>query len=97
MVITGGENVYPAEVESAIYGHPAVQEVAVIGIPDEKWGEAVKAVIVPKPGMTVDPDDIIAWARARIAAFQAPRHVALIAGFPRHAKGPIHPTDPRAP
>src|SRR3546814_3576773 len=73
MVITGGENVYPAEVESAIYGHPAVQEVAVIGIPDEKWGEAVKAVIVPKPGMTVDPDDIIAWARERIAAFKAPR------------------------
>src|SRR3546814_20086435 len=73
MVITGGENGYPAEVESAIYGHPAVQEVAVIGIPDEKWGEAVKAVIVPKPGMTVDPEDIIAWARERIAAFKAPR------------------------
>src|SRR3546814_6144257 len=51
MIITGGENVYPAEVESAIYGHPAVQEVAVIGIPDDKWGETVKAVVVPKPGM----------------------------------------------
>src|SRR3546814_4100077 len=97
MVITGGENVYPAEVESAIYGHPAVQEVAVIGIPDEKWGEAVKAVIVPKPGMTVDPDDIIAWARERIAAFKAPRSVDVIAALPRNASGKILRKDLRAP
>src|SRR3546814_227380 len=60
MIISGGENVYPAEVESAIYGHPAVQEVAVIGIPDPTCGETVKAVVVPKAGMTVEPDDIIA-------------------------------------
>lgn len=71
MIISGGENVYPAEVESAIYGHPAVQEVAVIGVPDAKWGETVKAVCVPKPGMTIDEADVIAWARERIAAFKA--------------------------
>src|SRR3546814_4326673 len=65
MIITGGENVYPAEVESAIFGHPAVQEVAVFGIPDAKWGEAVKAVVVAKPGTTVEESDIIAWARER--------------------------------
>ena len=54
MIISGGENIYPAEVESAIYGHPAVADVAVIGVPDEKWGEAVKAIVVPKPGKTPD-------------------------------------------
>src|SRR3546814_17265542 len=73
MIITGGENVYPAEVESANYGHPAVQEVAVIGIPDARWGETVKAVVVPTPEMTVEEDDIIDWTRDRTAAFTAPR------------------------
>ncbi|MBB5707273.1 fatty acid--CoA ligase [Sphingopyxis panaciterrulae] len=97
MIITGGENVYPAEVESAIYGHPAVQEVAVIGIPDDKWGETVKAVVVPKPGMTVEEDDIIAWTRDRIAAFKAPRSVDMIAALPRNASGKILRKDLRAP
>lgn len=89
MIITGGENVYPAEVESAVYGHPSVAEVAVIGVPDEKWGEAVKAVVVPKPGMTVDADEIIAFARSRIAAFKAPKSVDVIAALPRNASGKI--------
>ncbi|OGS56783.1 MAG: acyl-CoA synthetase, partial [Erythrobacter sp. RIFCSPHIGHO2_12_FULL_63_10] len=76
MIITGGENVYPAEVESAIYGHPAIAEVAVIGIPSERWGEEVKACVVAKPGMTVDEGDVIAWARERLAAFKAPKSIA---------------------
>ncbi len=97
MIITGGENVYPAEVESAIFGHPAVQEVAVIGIPDDKWGESVKAVCVAKPGMTVEEADIIAWARDRIAAFKAPRSVDTIAALPRNASGKILRKDLRAP
>jgi fatty-acyl-CoA synthase len=97
MIITGGENVYPAEVESAIFGHPAVQEVAVIGIPDDTWGESVKAVVVAKPGMTVDAADIIAWARGRIAAFKAPRSVDVIAALPRNASGKILRKDLRAP
>ncbi len=97
MIISGGENVYPAEVESAIYGHPAVQEVAVIGIPDAKWGETVKAVVVAKPGMTVDAEDIIAWARERIAAFKAPRSVDVIEALPRNASGKILRKDLRAP
>src|SRR3546814_611064 len=97
MIISGGENVYPAEVESAIYGHPAVQEVAVIGIPDPKWGETVKAVVVPKPGMTVEAEDIIAWARERIAAFKAPRSVDVIKALPRNASGKILRKDLRAP
>jgi acyl-CoA synthetase (AMP-forming)/AMP-acid ligase II len=97
MIISGGENVYPAEVESAIYGHPDVLEVAVIGIPDAKWGEAVKAVCVPKPGATVDPDHVIAWARERIAGFKVPRSVDVIAALPRNASGKILRKDLRAP
>ena len=55
MIISGGENIYPAEVESALFGHPAVADVAVIGVPDEQWGEAVKAIVVPKPGRRSAP------------------------------------------
>jgi fatty-acyl-CoA synthase len=97
MIISGGENIYPAEVESAIFGHPAVQEVAVIGIPDAKWGETVKAVCVAKPGMTVEEADIIAWTRDRIAAFKAPRSVDVIEALPRNASGKILRKDLRAP
>ena len=97
MIISGGENVYPAEVESAIFGHPAVQEVAVIGIPDQKWGETVKAVVVPKPGMSIEEADIIAWARDRIAAFKAPRSVDVIAALPRNASGKILRRELREP
>ncbi len=97
MIITGGENVYPAEVESAIYGHPAVAEVAVIGVPDDTWGEAVKACCVPKPGMEIDPADVIAWARGRIAAFKAPKSVDVIPIMPRNASGKILRKDLRAP
>jgi len=97
MIITGGENVYPAEVESAIFGHPAVQEVAVIGVPDAKWGETVKAVVVAKPGTTVEESDIIAWARERIAPFKCPRSIDLIDALPRNASGKILRKDLRAP
>ena len=89
MIISGGENVYPAEVESAIYGHPDVAEVAVIGVPDERWGEAVKACVVAKPGHAVDPDNVIAWARERIAAFKAPKSVDVIEALPRNPSGKI--------
>jgi acyl-CoA synthetase (AMP-forming)/AMP-acid ligase II len=89
MIITGGENVYPAEVESAIYGHPDVLEVAVIGVPDEKWGEAVKAVCVPKPDHTIDSDSIIGWARERIAGFKVPKSVDVIEALPRNPSGKI--------
>jgi acyl-CoA synthetase (AMP-forming)/AMP-acid ligase II len=96
MIITGGENVYPAEVESAIYGHPCVAEVAVIGIPDDKWGEAVKAVCVAKPGTDIDEADIIAWTRAKIAAFKVPKSIDVIEALPRNASGKILRKDLRA-
>ncbi|MDR6626269.1 fatty acid--CoA ligase [Caulobacter segnis] len=97
MIISGGENIYPAEVESAVYGHPHVAEVAVIGVPDEKWGEAVKAVVAPKPGVTPDADDIIAFARTRIAHFKAPKSVDFVAALPRNASGKILRRELRAP
>ncbi|NPT56420.1 fatty acid--CoA ligase [Paraburkholderia elongata] len=89
MIISGAENVYPAEVENAIYGHPHVVEVAVIGVPDEKWGEAVKAIVVPKPGVTPDPDGIIEFARARIAGFKVPKSIDFVNALPRNASGKI--------
>lgn len=89
MIITGGENVYPAQVESAIYGHPDVLEVAVIGVPDETWGEAVKAVCVPKPGRTINPQSVIEWTRERLAGFKVPKSVDVIDALPRNPSGKI--------
>ena len=97
MIISGAENIYPAEVENAVFGHPAVAEVAVIGVPDERWGEAVKAIVVAKPGMTIDPDDVIAFARTRIAAFKAPKSVDVIPALPRNASGKILRRELREP
>jgi acyl-CoA synthetase (AMP-forming)/AMP-acid ligase II len=97
MIISGGENVYPAEVESAIYGHPDVLEVAVIGVPDDKWGEAVKAVCAPKPGRSIDADSIITWSRERIAGFKVPKSIDVIEALPRNASGKILRKDLRAP
>ncbi len=97
MIITGGENVYPAEVESAIYGHPDVLEVAVIGVPDDKWGESVKAICVAKPGVEIDADSVMAWARERIAGFKVPKSIDFISALPRNASGKILRKDLRAP
>ncbi|MEN9314904.1 MAG: hypothetical protein RIS35_1297 [Pseudomonadota bacterium] len=89
MIITGAENVYPAEVENAIYGHPAVAEVAVIGVPSDKWGEEVKAIVAVKPGTEPTEAEIIAWARERIAAFKAPKSVEFVEALPRNASGKV--------
>ncbi|HEX5380193.1 MAG TPA: fatty acid--CoA ligase [Phenylobacterium sp.] len=97
MIISGAENIYPAEVESAVYGHPDVAEVAVIGVPDDKWGEAVKAVVAPKPGTNPSAEDIIAFARTRIAAFKAPKSVDFIDALPRNASGKILRRELREP
>jgi long-chain acyl-CoA synthetase len=97
MIISGGENIYPAEVENAIYGHPDVSEVAVIGIPSERWGEEVKAVVALKPGASQNPDSIIAWARERIAAYKVPKSVDFIPILPRNPSGKILRRELRAP
>ena len=89
MIITGGENVYPAEVESTLYGHPDISDVAVIGVPDEKWGEAVKAVVVAKPGTDLTEASVIGYAKERIAGFKAPKSVDFIDELPRNPSGKI--------
>jgi len=89
MIVSGGENIYPAEVESALFGHPAVADVAVIGVPDERWGEAVKAVVVKKPGADVTPGELIDWARGRIAGYKLPKSVDFIDVLPRNPTGKI--------
>ncbi len=98
MVITGGENVFSVEVEGAIYQHPAVQECAVIGIPDERWGEAVHAIVVPRSGMTVSGDEIIAHCRSLIAAYKVPRSISLHSeSLPLSGAGKILKTELRKP
>ena len=97
MIVSGGENVYPAEVESAIFSHPEVADVAVIGVPDERWGEAVKALIVPHPGKAPTPESIIGWARERIAAYKCPKTVETIEAMPRNPSGKILRKDLREP
>ncbi len=98
MIVSGGENVYPAEVENAIFGHPGVADVAVIGVPSETWGEEVKAIVVPKPGETPPtPEEIIAFARARIAGFKLPKSVDFAEALPRNPSGKILRKDLREP
>jgi acyl-CoA synthetase (AMP-forming)/AMP-acid ligase II len=89
MIISGGENIYPAEVENAIFGHPSIADVAVVGVPDEKWGESVKAIVVKKPGAEISADDVIAHARKNIAGYKSPRSVDFIDALPRNASGKI--------
>ncbi len=89
MIISGAENVYPAEVESAIFGHPAVAGVAVIGVPDPHWGEAVKAIVVPRDGVPFDPQSVLAWARERIAGYKVPKSIDVVAELPLNSTGKI--------
>ena len=97
MIITGGENVYPAEVENALHSHPDVADVAVIGVPDPKWGEAIKAVVVLAPGADATESDIIAFARSRIAGFKVPKSIDFIEALPRNPSGKILRRELRAP
>src|SRR6202008_4615403 len=97
MIVSGGENVYPAEVENAIFGHPAVADVAVIGVPDERWGEAVKAIVVKKPGVAPHPSEIIAYARERIAGYKLPKSVDFVDALPRNPSGKVLRRELREP
>ncbi|MFZ9394566.1 MAG: fatty acid--CoA ligase [Erythrobacter sp.] len=97
MIISGGENVYPAEVENAIYAHPKVADVAVIGVPDEKWGEAVKACVVVKAGEELTEAEVIAHARQHIAGYKCPKSVDFIDALPRNPSGKILRRELRAP
>ena len=97
MIVSGGENVYPAEVENALFSHPDVADAAVIGVPDERWGEAVKAVVVLRPGAAEDSAAIIAHCRTRIAGYKTPKSVDFIAALPRNPSGKVLRRELRAP
>ncbi|MDP1631167.1 MAG: long-chain-fatty-acid--CoA ligase [Caulobacter sp.] len=97
MIVSGGENVYPAEVENALFSHPAVADAAVVGVPDDKWGEAVKGMVVLKAGATATPDEIIAHVRTRIAAFKTPKTIDFVDALPRNPSGKVLRRELRAP
>ncbi len=98
MIVTGGENVYSAEVENVIYQHPAVHECAVVGIPSDAWGESVHAIVVTKPGMNVEPAEIIAFCRAQIAHYKAPKSCDVRSeDLPKSGAGKILKADLRKP
>jgi acyl-CoA synthetase (AMP-forming)/AMP-acid ligase II len=97
MIISGGENIYPAEIERVLAEHPQVQDVAVIGVPDERWGEVPKAVVVAKPGTTIDTEELLAWCRQQIASFKCPKTVDVVAELPRNPTGKILKKDLRKP
>jgi fatty-acyl-CoA synthase len=89
MIVSGGENIYPREVEEVLSEHPAVLEVAVIGVPDERWGETVKAVVALREGMGVTPEQLIAFCRSRLGGFKLPRSVDFAQALPRNAVGKV--------
>jgi acyl-CoA synthetase (AMP-forming)/AMP-acid ligase II len=95
MIISGGFNVYPSEVEQVIWSHPAVQDCAVIGVPDEKWGEAVKAVVELNPSQSVTAEEIIALCKEKLGSVMAPKTVDFVASLPRSSVGKVLKKDLR--
>ena len=97
MIVSGGENIYPAEVENALLSHPQIADAAVIGIPDDKWGEATKAFIVQTEGEPLDEAEVISYVRTQIAGYKCPKTVEHINELPRNPSGKILRKDLRAP
>jgi acyl-CoA synthetase (AMP-forming)/AMP-acid ligase II len=97
MIISGGENIYSPEVERVLAEHPAVMEVAVIGVPDDQWGEAVKAVVSLHAGASASPQELIDWCRASLAGFKCPKSVDVIEAMPRNPTGKILKRELRLP
>ncbi len=97
MIISGGENIYPAEIERVLAEHPALADVAVIGVPDERWGEVPKAVVVVKPGATLDIDHVLAYCREHLAPFKCPKTLDIVDALPRNPTGKVLKKDLRLP
>ncbi|MCO7220128.1 long-chain-fatty-acid--CoA ligase [Klenkia sp. PcliD-1-E] len=97
VIVSGGENVYPAEVENALAAHPGVAEVAVVGEPSDRWGESPVAFVVAVPGAQLDPDDLLAGCRERLAHYKCPRRVEVVGALPRNPSGKVLRRELRAP
>ena len=97
MVVSGGENIYPAEVENVLLSHPTIVDAAVIGVPDERWGETVKAIVVLAPGAELDEPDVIAHCRGQLAHYKCPTSVDTADALPRNPSGKILKRELRAP
>lgn len=97
MIISGGENIYPAEIERVLAEHPALADVAVIGVPDERWGEVPKAVVVLRPDASVEPNELVGWCRERLASYKVPKTVDVVAELPRNPTGKILKRELRKP
>ncbi|MBV9748799.1 MAG: AMP-binding protein [Acetobacteraceae bacterium] len=89
LIVSGGENVYPAEVEATLLMHAAVSEAGVIGVPDPEWGRSVAAVVVVVPGQHVTAEELVAFCRGRLAGYKVPRHITFAEALPRNAAGKL--------
>nr|WP_242009846.1 hypothetical protein [Halalkalibacter nanhaiisediminis] len=96
MLISGGVNIYPREIEAVLYSHPHILDVAIIGVPDPKWGEAIKAVVVVKDGYFLTEDEIIKFYEGKIASFKKPKSVDFVKELPRNPSGKILKTELRS-
>ncbi len=89
MYISGGENIYPAEIEKVLHAHPKIFDVGIVGVPDEKWGEVGKASIVLKPGETMNEGEVFEFLRGKVAKYKIPKQVEFVKELPKTASGKI--------
>jgi acyl-CoA synthetase (AMP-forming)/AMP-acid ligase II len=89
IIVSGARNIYPREVEEVLYSHPAIKEVSVIGVPDDYWGEAVKAVVVLKPGIKIPEEELINYCKQRLASYKKPKSVDFVDSLPKNHGGKI--------
>ena len=97
MIVSGGENIYPAEVENALMSHPEIADAAVIGVPDDKWGESVKGFVGLQPDSSLDETEIISYSRTQIAGYKCPKTINFIEALPRNPSGKILRRELREP
>jgi len=97
MICSGGVNIYPVDIEEVLDTHPAILESAVIGVPDERWGEAVKAFVVLKKGQSLTEDEVIRYCKANLANYQVPKSVSFVSELPKNAAGKVVKAELRKP